>query len=171
LHLPNAASSFVDNPAPVLSAARALDLAHHILLVPVAVFEPKVVGGWLTRGVPILAVCPDELLDEVGLRAERLGFTLPPVPYSALSDDTLREHWRGVHAALAPDSEYLAREPQLTYRLDLAPTDLPRRWLARQLTDRPPSPADESDDREELVYHALELQSVLALSPNSSGRA
>lgn len=45
LHLPNAASSFVDIPAPVLSAARALDLAHHILLVPVAVFEPKVVGG------------------------------------------------------------------------------------------------------------------------------
>lgn len=161
LHLPNAASSLVDIPAPVLSAAQALDLQHHILLAPVAVFKPEVVGRWLVRGIPVLAVCPDELLEAVARRAEDLGFALPPMPYSALSDDTLREHWRGVHAVLAPDSEYLGREPQLTSRLDLAPTDLPRRWLARQLTDRPPSPAHESDDLEELVAHALEQQSVL----------
>ena len=161
LHLPNDPSSLVDIPAPVLSAAQALDLEHHILLVPVEVFVPEVVGGWLARGVPILAVCPDELLDQVARRSEGLGFALPPVPYSALSDDTLRRHWRGVRAVLAPDSEYLGREPQLTYRLDLAPTDLPRRWLARQLTDQALSPADASDDREELVYHALEQQSVL----------
>jgi hypothetical protein len=162
LHLPNDPSSLVDIPAPVLSAAQALDLDHHILLAPVAAFEPDVVGNWLSRGVPILAVCPDELLDEVAQRAERLGFALPPIAYSELSDDTLREHWRAVHAVLAPDTEYLGREPRLTYRLDLAPTDLPRRWLARQLTDEPPSPADGSDHREELVARALDEQSVLA---------
>jgi hypothetical protein len=162
LHLPNAPSSLVDIPAPVLSAAQALDLDHHILLVPVAAFDPDGVGAWLGRGVPILAVCPDELLDEVAQRAERLGFALPPIAYSELSDGTLREHWRAVRAVMASGSEYLGREPQLTYRLDLAATDLPRRWLARQLTDEPPSPADDSDDREELLASALDEQAVLA---------
>jgi hypothetical protein len=162
LHLPNASSSLVDIPAPVLSAAQALDLDHHILLAPVAMFEPDAVGHWLAPGLPMLAVCPDERLDEVARRAQLLGFALPPIAYSQLSDDSLREHWRTVHAALDPDAEYLGREPQLTHRLDLAPTDLPRRWLARQLTDEPPSPADDADDRGDLVASALDEQSLLA---------
>ena len=103
LHLPNAASSLVDIPAPVLTAAQALDLEHHILLAPAEVFELEVVGRWLARGVPMLAARPDELLEDVSRRAEALRFALPTAPYSALSDDTVREHWRAVHATLAPD--------------------------------------------------------------------
>jgi CHAT domain len=163
LHLPNDPSTLVDIPAPVLSAARALDLDHHILLVPVAVFEPAYVGRWLEyRGIPALAVCPDELLEEVTRRADRLGFGLPPAAYSQLTNDTLRSHWEAIYALLAPPDAYLGRVPALTNRLDLAPIDLPRRWLARQLLEDVTPPAANSDDRGDLVGRALHAQAFLA---------
>ncbi len=162
LHLPNDPSTLVDIPAPILSAAQALDLDHHILLAPVAAFDSDDVRQWLARRLPMLAVCPDELLDDVARRAACLGFALPPAAYSQLSNESLHGHWRAICSLLAPRAEYLGREPELTKRLDLAPTDLPRRWLTRQLTEATPSPADGIEDLEDLVGQAMREQSVLA---------
>jgi hypothetical protein len=162
LHLPNTFWELIDVPAHVLKAAWDLHLDHRILLAPVEVFDREHVGGWLAQGVPLLAVCPDDLLDDVTVRSEALGFAFPPVAYSQLSSDSVRTHWQAIHANLGSDAGYLGREPSLTQRLDLAPIDLPSRWLARQFGNSEDSPTVNDDARKELVAKALWHRSVLA---------
>lgn len=98
LHLPNTFSELVDVSAVHLKAAQALHLDHHIVLCPIDVFDQEYVGERLARGVPVLAVCPDALLDEAVKRSEALGFALPPVGYSQLSTDRLRTHWQAMRS-------------------------------------------------------------------------
>lgn len=162
LHLPNTLAQLVDLSAATLKASQALHLDHHILLAPIQIFDREHVGGWLASGVPVLAVCPDELADETAQRSEALDFAFPPMPYSQMSDASLVEHWRSIHAALAGGSAYLGREPSLTHRLDVAPTDLPRRWLARQFDAAEDSPSVADGNRDGVVAEALRAQMVLA---------
>jgi hypothetical protein len=162
LHLPNTLWELADISALGIKRSQALDLAHRIVLAPVDIFDREHVGEWLDHDVPVVALCPDDLIDEAARRSEALGFALPPVPYSELSTENLREHWRTIHALLVPDAAYLGREPTLTHRLDLAPTDLPCRWLTRQFRDVAQSPLDADDERDGLVARALWRQLILA---------
>jgi CHAT domain len=162
LHLPNTLGELVDVPAVHLKAFQALHLDHHIVLAPIQIFDPAHVGARLDGGSPVLAVCPDDLLGEATRRCETLGFAFPPVAFSQLSNDSLRAHWRAIHARFVPEREYLGREPRLTDRLDLAATDLPRRWLARQFGDPTASRFVAEGRLDGLVHQALSEQAVLA---------
>lgn len=135
LHLPNSLSELIDVPSSVLATMQSFDLGHHIVLMPVAAFTAEDVGAALALGVPVLAVCPDELLAEATERCASLGFALPPAPYSQLSSESLEAHWRAIYELVETDQPYLGRAPHLSHGLEFAPADLPRRWLARQLDD------------------------------------
>jgi hypothetical protein len=162
LHLPNDFAQLIDIPAFALKAGQALHLDHSILLAPIQVFGRDRTGHWLDRAVPVLVVCPDDLIEEATQKSTELGFSLPAVSYSELSNDSLRAHWRAIHEAFVPDAPYLGREPTLTDRLDLAPTDLPRRWLGRQLGVDPDHQFVTDGDVNGLVDDALRHQILLA---------
>lgn len=161
-HLPNTFWELGHVSAAFIKAAQALHLDHHIVLAPVEILDHEHLGQRLTRGVPVLAVCPDDLLDEASQRSEALGFALPPAAYSQLSSDSLRAHWRDIHALLVPEVAYLGHVPALTQRLDLAPVRLPERWLTRQFGWSGDSPLVAGDGHDHFVAQALWAQTVLA---------
>jgi hypothetical protein len=80
LHLPNTMFEVIELPLSFLAMAQSWNLGHHILLAPIAAFAPAHVGALLAQGIPVLAVCPDELLAESSERCLSLGFALPPAP-------------------------------------------------------------------------------------------
>ncbi|CAM5541566.1 CHAT domain-containing protein [Streptomyces avidinii] len=133
LHLPAALSDLVDVDAWMLKAAQSLRLDHNILLVPIDCFDEVLLGYHLQHHHPVVAICPDELLDEARQRASSLGFVLPTTPYSELCDATLTAQWDAMHEHFIPDLPALTGEVSLTRRLDLAALTLPHRRLARQM--------------------------------------
>ncbi|KOU13191.1 hypothetical protein ADK51_35590 [Streptomyces sp. WM6368] len=133
LHLPATLLDLVDVDAWRLKAAQSLRLDHNILLVPIDCFDEDLLGRYLQHHHPVVAICPDELLDEARQRASALGFVLPTTPYSELSDATLSAQWDAMHEHFIPDLPALTGEVSLTRRLDLAALSLPHRRLARQM--------------------------------------
>jgi hypothetical protein len=165
LHLPNSLFELIDIPPSGLVMGQSLDLGHHIVLVPVAAFTAEHVGALLAQGVPVLAVCPDELLAETTERCASLGFALPPAPYSQLSSESLEAHWRAIYELIDTDEPYLGRAPRLSHGLEFAPADLPRRWLARQLDDAEEVGAETREpDQDMAIYRALNAQVLLRVA-------
>jgi hypothetical protein len=166
LHLPNGFHELIELPMPGAPGDGLLDLGHHILLAPIQAFDPEHLGPWADLEAPLLAVCPDALLDEAAERSEVLGFALPPAGYSTLSTESLRGHWREIAELLPFGEAYYGLAPEFTRRLDLAPTDLPRRWLTRQLAgeggNRFETRASNEDDtaQERAIYAALDAQAL-----------
>jgi hypothetical protein len=159
LHLPNAFFALIDIPSSALLATQSLDLGHHILLVPMAAFAAQHMQAPLAQGVPVLAVCPDELIAEATERCASLGFAMPPAPYSELSNESLEAHWRTIYDLVETDEPYLGRTPHLSHSLQFAPADLPRRWLARQLDDAEDIRVETGEpDQDVAIYHALNAQ-------------
>ncbi|MFI5916831.1 hypothetical protein [Dactylosporangium sp. NPDC051541] len=161
LNLPNTFRELIDIPALAIKAAQVLHLDHHILLAPIELFDSQLLNVRSSYW-PTLVVCPDELLHEATGRSTALGFALPPAGYSQLSSESLRAHWRAIHAHFAPDAAYLGDEPTLTNRLDLAPVDLPRRWLARQFGPLADSPSVAVGDLDSLFAETIHRQVNLA---------
>lgn len=165
LHLPNTFFELIDLPASGLVRMQSLDLGHHIVLMPVAAFTAQHVQAPLALGVPIVAVCPDELLGPATERCSSLGFALPPTPYSRLSNESLEMHWRAIYELVETDEPYLDRPPHLSDRLEFAPADLPRRWLARQLDDSKEIRAETREpDQEIAIYRALNAHMLLRVA-------
>ncbi|WP_344290593.1 CHAT domain-containing protein [Streptomyces synnematoformans] len=133
LHLPAALWDLVDVDAWKLKAVQSLRLDHNIVLVPIDMFDEDLLGRHLQHHHPVVTVCPDEVLAEARQRASALGFVLPAIPYSQLSDATLTAHWNAIHEHFIPDLPALPGEVSLTRRLDMAPLTLPHRRLARQM--------------------------------------
>ncbi|MET8700726.1 CHAT domain-containing protein [Kitasatospora sp. NPDC004723] len=133
LHLPATLLDLVDVPIQKLKAAQHLLLDHHILMVPIDCFDADRIGDLPQGRHPVLAVCPDELLDEARERSSSLGFALPATPYSQMNDITLAAQWRAIQQHYASELPALTGELSLTRRLDLAPLTLPHRRLARQM--------------------------------------
>jgi hypothetical protein len=155
LHLPNTFQQLVDIPAMSLKAEQALHLDHQILLVPIQGFNNKIIPAWHSWMAPTLVICPDDLLEDAAPRATDMGFPLPTVSYSQLSDESLKAHWRAIHDHFVSEAPYLGREPELTQRLDLAPIDLPRRWLSRQMTDDASIIAPSNDSPDHIMRTVL----------------
>jgi hypothetical protein len=150
LHLPNTFFELIDISPAHLVMSQSLDLGHHILLMPIAAFTEEYVGPLLRNGVPVLAVCPDELLAETTERCAQLDFRLSPTSYSGLSSGSVEEHWRAIYELVDTKRPYLGRVPRLSRRLESAAADLPRRRLARQFDDaeeiRSETDSSEQDD-------------------------
>src|SRR5206468_4269926 len=91
-----------------------------------------------------------------------LAFALPPMALSQLSDDTLKEHWRAIHAHFLPNEPYFGRELTLSERLDIAPLDLPVRRLARQIGGRPDAEIRPRANVSGLLKESLWYQTVVA---------
>jgi hypothetical protein len=162
LHLPNIFQELIDIPATNLKARQALHLDHQILLVPIQAFNKEALPRWQPWMAPTLVVCPDDLLEEATRKASLMGFPLSATCYSQISNDTLRDHWRAIHAHFVSGTPYPGREPTLTHRLDLAPTDLPNRWLMRQMTDDPSAVAPSNEAPTQLIERVLDNQLLLA---------
>lgn len=165
LHLPNALFELIDIPPSGLVTMQSLDLGHHILLTPVAAFTAQYVGALLAQGVPVLAVCADELLAEATERCASLGFALQPAPYSQLCSESLKAHWRAIYELVETDEPYLDHPPYLSHDLKFAPADLPRRWLTRQLDDGEEVRAETCEpDQDMAIYRALNAQTLLGVA-------
>lgn len=162
LHLPNDLLELIDTPARVLKQSQDQHLDHEIILAPIQVFDPAVLSRWLERIYPLLVICPDDLAAEASERSESLGFLLPVVKFSELSDASLREHWRAIHDKVVPDAPYLGREPKLSLRWDLSVTELPKVWLARQMGWELAADNSASENLDRLVGEALYHQVLLA---------
>jgi hypothetical protein len=159
LHLPNSFFELFDVPLSGLLATQSLDLGHHIMLVPMALFAATTMQAPLARGVPVLAVCPDELIAEATERCTSLGFPLPPAPYSQLSSESLEAHWGAIYKLIKTDKPYLGCTPHLSHDLRFAAADLPRRWLARHLDGGEEIPVQTPEpDQDVAIYRALEEQ-------------
>lgn len=162
LHLPNTLLELTDIPARAIKAYQDLHLSHRILLSPVGAFDRAYVGDWSPLTVPVVVVCPDDLIGEATRRSSALGFAFPPVSYSELSDDSLRAHWQAIYARFGSGIPYLGDEPRLASRLDIEPTDLPRRWLARQMGFKRRAQFVAQGDLRSLMDEALWQQVLLA---------
>jgi len=162
LHLPNDFLQLVSVPASTLKLSQNLYLDHRILLVPIQLLEEQHVSDWLPSSLPVLVVCSDDLHEEAVQRSGTLGFALPPIGFSQLSDESLRAHWRAIHKHFLRGEVYLDREPKLSKRLDLSATSLPMRWVLRQLGNRAGASSSDSLDPGELFDDALWHQLVVA---------
>jgi hypothetical protein len=110
LHLPNTLFELGDVPAVVLKEAQGLDLPHHIVPVPVDALKARYLAA-RGLGVPVLAVCPDELLDEATSRCSELGFALPPAAFSQLSTPASRHTGRRSTRSWATTTPISATSP------------------------------------------------------------
>ncbi|MFZ3594647.1 CHAT domain-containing protein [Streptomyces sp. BH104] len=163
LHLPNNIHQLSDIPAALLKLGQQLNLSHQIMFVPIEIFDQAHCANFMAGLESVLAVCPDDLLEECHRRAGELGFSLPSIGYSEISDETLGRHWREVHRLYASGVDYIGREVKLTRRLDLAALELPRRWLARQMTwDSTERQADSLSDLNNLTLQTLHQQALLS---------
>ena len=158
LHLPNSFFQLTDLPYRFLEYNQGLAQDHQFFFAPVQIFDPRY--GLPVGVTPVLALCPDDLLDEVSSKAQDLGFLLPAASFSELSDDSLRKHWRAIHEAVGSDVPYLGHELTLTRRLDIAATSLPARWLRRQVLHD--STDSEDSQPSEIVDRAQFAQAYLA---------
>lgn len=102
MHLPNIFPQLADMSFEYLKASQSLSLEHHFFFAPVQVFNRDYIRDWPPWALPALAVCPDSIIEEVRKNAEELGFPLPAVPYSELSDTSLAQHWRAMHEFFCP---------------------------------------------------------------------
>lgn len=162
LHLPNVFHQLRDIDASALKRAQALNLDHQILLIPIERFDAQTIKAWPEWSIPALVITPDSLYEKADAKARALGFPLPVVKQSSLSSESLEEHWRLLHAHFTPEQEFLGRVPKLTSRFDMAPMELPRRWLARQMGDESESTAARAGNRSELVERVVWEQLLLA---------
>lgn len=133
LHLPNIFAQFFQIPCDVLQSNQTQPCDHQFFFAPVQIFNKEYVPEWPPWAAPALTICPDHLMEQVTAAARTLGFRLPAIGYSQLSDEKLRSHWRALQVEFAPELPYLDVQIQLTQRLDLAATSLPARWITRQL--------------------------------------
>jgi hypothetical protein len=164
LHLPNTFFELIDISPAHLVMSQSLDLGHHILLMPIAAFTEEYVGPLLRNGVPVLAVCPDELLAETTERCAQLDFRLSPTSYSGLSSGSVEEHWRAIYELVDTKRPYLGRVPRLSRRLESAAADLPRRRLARQFDDAEEIRSEtDSSEQDDVIYRALDAQMILGV--------
>ena len=179
MHLPNIFPQLVDMPIAALKNGQSLSLEHHFFFAPIQIFNRTYIRAWPPWVIPALAVCPDDLIGEVRENAKNLDFPLLAAPFSELSDVSLTEHWHAIHELFVPDFAYLGYEPKLTRRLDLSPTSLPARWLARQVVHEPEE--DINEDLVQLIHKTQSYQLALAravqlerdeqVDSNSSGEA
>jgi hypothetical protein len=135
LHLPSVFWQLAELPPSLVAKAHEVPLfEHRFFYAPVQLFSTDFIESWPPAHVPILATCPDLIYPEVRRRSSDLGFRLDAIPFSELSNESLRKHWRAIKSSFAANiEEGEEREITLSNRLDFAPTALPTRWLARQL--------------------------------------
>ncbi|WP_229075166.1 CHAT domain-containing protein [Actinoplanes sp. DH11] len=166
LHLPNSFSALTAVPARVLRASRQLDLGHEIILVPLYAFDEATLGNLMRHLTPVLAICPDEITEEAAERARTLGFALPSVAFSQLSNELLREHWDSIRQKFSPEeisrADDHAASPSLTTRIDLAPTSLPYQHLVGRLGESSYLEPDETSVLPDLVSQAIKGQILIA---------
>ncbi|MBO3676902.1 CHAT domain-containing protein [Streptomyces sp. NEAU-YJ-81] len=163
LHLPNTVFQLADISITALKMSQELNLGHQILLVPIEIFDQEHCAGFMSGLDPVLTVCPDHLAEECDRRAEALGFSFPSITYSEMSNESIRSHWKQIRERYRPDVEYLGREPEMTRRLDTAPMDLPRRWLARQMNwDSTETQINSLDELDSLTARTFHEQAVLS---------
>lgn len=111
LHLPNTFFEVLEVPPSAMLEMQAFDLGHQIVLTPVATLTTAHAGIRLALGTPVLAVCPDDLLEATTARCEELDFALPPISYSHLSDESLESHWRAIYELVDTEAPYLGAPP------------------------------------------------------------
>ena len=155
---PNSFFQLTDLPYSFLKYNQGLALDHQFFFAPVQIFDPRY--GLPVGVTPVLALCPDDLLDEVSSKAQDLGFLLPAASFSELSDDSLRSIGEQPMKRLDPYVPYLGHELTLTRRLDIAATSLPARWLRRQVLHD--STDGEDGQPSEIVDRAQFAQAYLA---------
>jgi len=172
LHLPNTLADLEDLGAEFLKKRQEYDFAHDIILIPHAVFA-NFTGRLQARGShtrPMIIFTADDLVAEVRGAAQALVQPVLVVPLSSLSASTISEHWQFVHRTLAPDSDYLGREPELLDRLDCAPLLLPIQLVRRQFDAAEPVPLPTTPEQMgKLGSYALRVQTVLSTTARLEG--
>lgn len=159
VHLPNIFPQLIDMPFQSLKDSQRFSLDHQMFFAPVQIFNATYIKDWPPWVLPTLALSHDDIFDKVRRNARKLGFALPAVPYSELSDDSLKAHRRAIHSYFAPMTPYLGYELTLTRRLDLSPTSLPARWLACQIAHD--STEDVTEDQVQLIRLAQFYQTAI----------
>lgn len=134
-------------------------LGPHILLMPSALFMQEIMSKY-PAFTPALAVCDDRLATEVSARSREMGFALPAAAFSSLDDARLSLHWRELARQFAPDG-LLRHPPTLSSRHQIAPSDLTRRLIVRQLGPEDQLVAEAVDTHESLS-DAFDAQILLA---------
>lgn len=160
LHLPNDRAQLDDISIWSIKESQGLFLGPHVLLVPTRLFARELFEAYVRRYQPVLAVCEDGLVDTVRTEATSLGFALPAAAFSELTNIRLQEHWTELARLLVPDG-LLRRPPILARDRHVAPSDLVRRLIVRQLGDQDRL-VTEAADRASSVSAALDVQITLA---------
>lgn len=166
LHLPRSLIDIANIQPWLLKASQHLKLGHRILLIPIDLFDEKYTSRFLRDSNRALVICPDDLIDEAQQRSSQMGFALPTASYSELSNTKLQSHWQEIHQKFFPNIDPLGSELSLTQRLDLAPTSLPHRILARQMgwdTSQPTEETNHDDWILNIVYGQISLATTARL--------
>ncbi|WP_146057738.1 CHAT domain-containing protein [Streptomyces sp. SM10] len=130
LHLPQSRADLVDLEAWKLKGLQQLAMGHHVVPIPVTALDSLILPPWWR---PMLALCPDGLVERTAQGAAALGVELPVASFSSLGDASLEEHWRAIHERVYPDIPPLEGKVRLSRRLDVAALDLPWRFTARRM--------------------------------------
>lgn len=157
LHLPQSRGDLVDLEAWKLKGLQQLAMGHHVMPVPVTALDSLALAPWWR---PMLALCPDELVERTARGAVALGVELPVASFSSLGDASLEEHWQAIQERIYPDVPPLAGKVALSRRLDLAALDLPWRLMARRMGWDIDAPADE--EPRTLLHRTLQGHTLVA---------
>ncbi|MGA5810200.1 hypothetical protein ACPC3D_31935 [Streptomyces cellulosae] len=157
LHLPQSRGDLVDLEAWRLKGLQQLAMGHHVMPVPVTALNGLTLAPWWR---PMLALCPDELVERTAQAAVALGVELPVASFSSLGDASLEEHWQAIQERVYPGIPPLAGRVTLSRRLDLAALDLPWRLMARRMGWDINAPADK--ETRTLLHRTLQGQALVA---------
>ncbi|MEC4021025.1 hypothetical protein [Streptomyces sp. H27-D2] len=157
LHLPQSPGDLVDLEAWRLKGLQQLAMGHHVMPIPVTALNSLALAPWWR---PMLALCPDELVERTAQGAVALGVELPVASFSSLGDGSLEEHWRAIQERVCPDVPPLTGKVTLSRRLDLAALDLPWRLMARRMGWDIDAPAEE--EPRTLLHRTLQGHTLVA---------
>ncbi len=160
LHLPRHSDDFLDLPVSQLDAGRRVPAGHNLLLMPIG-FVNEAFTGDAALWPRTLLVGPRSELERLIHISDSLHFTLPPLSFDELSNESLHHQWSALKDELG-----FASVPGPAIDLDLthlgasSAITLPLMRHGRQLgiDDSPP----ESGEQIRFALHLYKVQAALA---------
>lgn len=161
LHLPKTRFDVLDLPCLDIRESLSERRRHQILLVPASLLHDRALLEAMARdGEPMLILCTDENLDEAMAASTAVGFALPPVSVTGLTQGALEAHWKAMSdhwsAGWPAGLDLEPVPPQWTPDVSLQGSTLSNRRLKRSLGTV--QIANETEDARDSVFDVLRLR-------------
>lgn len=161
LHLPRRILDTLDLPLRFLSVAPRLDLAHHIMMVPVPLLEQDEYVRAFSHPPPVLVFAAEAQSHAAETFAATAKVALGVVSFGVLTDSTLKKLWKAIvkRSGVLVSRQLAAPIPLLPRTAEHA-TVLATQFLARQQGEQKKIHSIR-DDRPQVVDRLIHLQATI----------